>query len=184
MISPAAKVGHGRWSRTLPPMVSLETLWKVAFIGTPHILIRGPWGRQNYVNITVLVWSSFGGLRGLLSRCAGTSVVDTEYHQWKFIDGVVDSGGQFISCVVDTVEQFIGGVVDTGDNIFPRCRWYRSEITKKPKIYHRCQQHRRKTVQRTTPPINLSVVSLTPAIRLLYVWDMWNPYTEYRLIVF
>ncbi len=24
--------------------------------------------------------------------------------------------------------------VDTGDNIFPRCRWYRSEITKKPKF--------------------------------------------------
>ncbi len=34
MISSAAEVGHGRQS------------WKVASIGTPHILIRGPWGRR------------------------------------------------------------------------------------------------------------------------------------------
>ncbi len=36
--------------------------------------------------------------------------------------------------VVDTGEQLFGGVVDTGDKIAPRCPWYRSEITKKPKI--------------------------------------------------
>ncbi len=27
--------------------MSLEPPWKVASIGTPYILIRGPWGRQN-----------------------------------------------------------------------------------------------------------------------------------------
>ncbi len=36
--------------------------------------------------------------------------------------------------------------------IHRRCRifyrWYRSEITKRPKIYRRCQRHRRKTVHR------------------------------------
>ncbi len=32
--------------------------------------------------------------------------------------------------------------------IFPRRRWYRSEITKKPKNYKRCQRHRRKTIYR------------------------------------
>ncbi len=37
----------------------------------------------------------------------------------------------------------IAGVIDTADKIDPRCRWYRSEITKKPKIYRRCQRHRR-----------------------------------------
>ncbi len=47
-ISPAVEVGHGRRSRTRPPMVSLEPPWKVASVGTLHILIRGPWGRQNY----------------------------------------------------------------------------------------------------------------------------------------
>ncbi len=31
--------------------------------------------------------------------------------------------GQYISCVIDT-----------GDNIFPRCRWKRSQITKMPKF--------------------------------------------------
>ncbi len=32
-------------------------------------------------------------------------------------------------------------IYDTGDNIFPQCCWYRSEITQKPKIYRRCQRH-------------------------------------------
>ncbi len=50
--------------------------------------------------------------------------------------------------VVDTGEQFIGGVIDTGDKIAPRCRWYQSEITKKPKIYRRCKRQCQKTVHR------------------------------------
>ncbi len=40
-----------------------------------------------------------------------------------FITGVNDTGEKFIAGFVDTSEQFI----------FPRCRWYRSEKTKKPK---------------------------------------------------
>ncbi len=54
--------------------------------------------------------------------------------RWTFIGGVVDNGEQFIGGVVDTGKQFFGGVVDTGDNVFPRCRWYRSEITKNIKF--------------------------------------------------
>ncbi len=32
------------------------------------------------------------------------------------------------------MEKIFRGVVDTGDNIFPQCCWYRSEITKKSEI--------------------------------------------------
>ncbi len=165
------KIGDisGHRSRTRPSMVSLEPPWKVASIGTPHILVRGPpeAAKTKYCR---LVWSSFGGLRGLLSRCVGCLWMQLfmaavsvfggrRYHRFvpicrknrplsslQFIGGVVDTGEQFIGGVVDTGEQFIGGVVDTGDNIFPRCRWYRSEITKKHKIFQR-QQHCQKTVQ-------------------------------------
>jgi hypothetical protein len=54
----------------------------------------------------------------------------------------------YFAVVIDTGEQFFGGVIDTGDKISPWCRWYRSEITKKPKIYRRCQRHCWKTVHR------------------------------------
>ncbi len=62
---------------------------------------------------------------------------------------VVDSCEQFIAGVADTGDKLFIGVVDTGDNsdnIFPRCPWYWSYITKKPKIYRHCQRHRLKTV--------------------------------------
>ncbi len=52
-----------------------------------------------------------------------TFVVIIVYYRWKFIGGVVD-----------TSKQFIGGVFDTGDNIFPQCRWYRSEKAKNIKF--------------------------------------------------
>jgi hypothetical protein len=45
----------------------------------------------------------------------------------------------------DTCDKFFAGINNTGDNIFPWCRGYRSEISIKPKIYRRCQRHRRKT---------------------------------------
>jgi hypothetical protein len=53
-----------------------------------------------------------------------------------FITGVNDTGDKLFSGVNDTGEKFIAGGVDTGEQfIFPQCRWYRSEKTKKPKIY-------------------------------------------------
>jgi hypothetical protein len=55
---------------------------------------------------------------------------------------------EVIGSVINTAEQFIAGVVDTGDNIFPGCCLYRSEITKKPKIYYRCQRDRWKISRR------------------------------------
>ncbi len=63
------------------------------------------------------------------------------------ITGVNDTGDKLFSGVNDTGDKFYAGVVDTGEQfIFPRCGWYRSEKTKKPKIYRWCQRHRRKIV--------------------------------------
>ncbi len=41
----------------------------------------------------------------------------------------------------DTTDKFFAGINDTCNNIFPQCCWYRSEITKKPKIYRWCLRH-------------------------------------------
>ncbi len=69
-----------------------------------------------------------------------------------FIAGVNDTGEKLFSGINDTGEKFIGGVNDTGEyRVLPilACqhlkmknkqifyRWYRSEITKRPKIYRR-----------------------------------------------
>ncbi len=84
--------------------------------------------------MTILAAVATFGSRGQLQRTAVEN----------FIGSVVDTGKQFIAGVIDTGEQFIGSVIDTRDNIFPRCRWYQSEITKKTKIYRWCQRNREK----------------------------------------
>jgi len=44
----------------------------------------------------------------------------------------------------NTCDKFFASDNDTVENIFPRCCWYWSEISKKPKIYRRLQRHRQK----------------------------------------
>ncbi len=91
------------------------------------------------------------------------SKIRGDIHEFMFITGVNDTDVKLFSGVNDTGEKFIagvprhgfsaqtsviiGGVVDRW-TIYRRCRWYRSEITKRPKIYRRCQRHRRKTDHR------------------------------------
>ncbi len=127
------------------------------------------------------------------------SVIDTSHkfitwpccwHWWKITAGASDQGvwgsmvAPFHGDSYDTVGShvrlcrpeispfwFIAGVI----TFSYRCGWYWSEITKKPKIYCRRQQHRWKTVS-TIPAINFSPVSVTLAIwqccqcQLAYTW--------------
>ncbi len=112
--------------------------------------------RPAKLNITVLVWSNFCGLRGILSSCIEClwmqlfmaipmtpSAAMSDFIRRKYLRFIPIcrknrplSSIQFITDekFIDTGEQFIGGVVDTGDSIFPRCCWYRSEISKKLKF--------------------------------------------------
>ncbi len=66
-----------------------------------------------------------------------------------FITGVSDTGDNLFSGVNDTGEKFIAGVVDTGEQFyFPDVIDTVPKKTKKPKIYRRWQQQRRKIVHR------------------------------------
>ncbi len=91
--------------------------------------------RPTKINIVVLVWISAYGCNVLWRF---------EWHHWRpwptSAAGNITAWSRFaertgLSC------QYSLSVVnnlsfDTRDKIFPQCRWYRSEITKKPKIYH------------------------------------------------
>ncbi len=109
--------------------------------------------RPPKLNNAVFVWSSFGGFRGLWSGyvrclCAFSWLIQWQYRRPWLTLAAGDSFAaradlchqyslspveNFIGGVVDTGQQFITSVNDTVDKIFPWCRWYRSEITKKPK---------------------------------------------------
>jgi hypothetical protein len=110
--------------------------------------------RPPKLNNAVLVWSSFGSLWGLWSGYVRCLSAFSWLFQWQFrrpwpTSAAGDSFAakadlchqyslspveNFIAGVVDTGEQFIADVNDTGDNIFPRCRWYRSEKPKSLKF--------------------------------------------------
>ncbi len=124
-------------------MVSLESPWKVASIGTPHIPpLRPPKLLQTKTAIF-----SFGGLRGLWLGCVGclwmqlfmavpmtpsAAVSDFGGRRYHLFDPfnfllslaaphlhgvlVLVTGNKFIAGVVVTGEKFIIGVVVTGDH--------------------------------------------------------------------
>ncbi len=131
-----------------------ETAMKSCIHTHPTHLDKRPL-RPPKLNNAVLVCSSFGGLRGLRA-CEGPLRLLVAVPMTISAAVAVFGGRGRLrrpKLVLQKAQTsvVIGGIVDTGDtgdNIFPRCRWYRSEITKRPKIYRRCQWHRRKTVHR------------------------------------
>ncbi len=74
------KTISGRRSRPRPPILSLEQLWKRA--KAPHI----PWSEAPEAAKllqTKMTLFSFGGLRGLWSRCMGWGVFGCNF-SWRF----------------------------------------------------------------------------------------------------
>jgi hypothetical protein len=70
----AAEVGHGR-------RVSLELPRKGTSLATSHTLIRGPWGRQNYIKLKTAISPAgnrfLDSLKGLQIRARFTTL-----HSW------------------------------------------------------------------------------------------------------
>ncbi len=100
----------------------------------------GGLGRLWWTEISLFWFELIGTLRALdtsLSYYSGVLVLEMQFavlqKQQTLIVNKVYCRWKNFSGVIDTDEQFI----DTGDNIFPWCHWYHSEITKKPKIYRR-----------------------------------------------
>ncbi len=145
MISPAAEVGHSRATDGV-----IGTAMKSCIHRHPtHPDQRPP--RPPKLNIVVLIRSSFAGLRCLLSICAGclwkqifmavqvtlsAAVSDfggRRYHRFVPICRKNRPLSSIPTVLLTRAITLVPGVIVT-------------EITKKPKIYHRCQRHRRKTV--------------------------------------
>ncbi len=87
----------------------------------------------------LLIWSSFGGLQGLWSGFVRCLCAFSWLFHWQYwLPWPTSATG-------DSLEQEKTSVINT---VYRRCRCHRSEITKKPKIYRRCQWYRWKIVYR------------------------------------
>ncbi len=130
----------GRRSQPMPPILSLEPPWKGA--KAPHT----PW--RPLLLQTKMALFSFGGLRGLWSRCVGCLCI------YVFITSVNNTGEQ-LSLVTTTPainlllvtrtripwrrgatkdRRKLKGTSYRRCRIFPQCHWYQSEITKNLKF--------------------------------------------------
>ncbi len=148
------KIRTNRWYLRLPKADTAAdgVIGKVAFIGTLHILIRGPWGRQNYFKpkrwYLVLaasgasdqdVWMQLFMAVPMTPSAVVSDFGGRRYHQFvpfNFLLSLATPHPHGVLILV-TGNKFIAGVVVTGDNCSPvslspviivhRCRWHRWE---------------------------------------------------------
>ncbi len=101
--------------------------------------------RPPKLNYAVLVWSSFGGLRGLRA-CEGPLRLFVAVPMKISVTGV--SFAESSDLCRNRRCRWHRWTIYHRWTIIPRCHWSWSEITKRPKIYRWCQRHRRKSVHR------------------------------------
>jgi hypothetical protein len=136
------QIGTNRWYLRPPKLdkaadgVIGTAKWKVASIGTPHILIRGPWGRRKYFKpkrpylVLAASGASDNDVQLFMAVPMTPSAAMSKFGGWKY--------HRFVGGDNDTGEKFIIRLVVTGDHF--------SAVS-------------------TTPVINLSSVSTTPPIK-------------------